>query len=68
MNLIEWVQLQLVLPQPRTLAVDERTKYIHINYFSVVSIYKYLLTVGLLEQNINVTQLWLDILKFSSKF
>ena len=31
-------------------------------YFSFVSICKYLLTAGLREQNINVTQLWPGIL------
>ena len=37
-------------------------------YFSFVSICKYLLTAGLREQNINVTQLWPGILKFSQRY
>ena len=34
-------------------------------YFSSVSICKYLLTVGLWEQTINVMQSWPGVLKFS---
>ena len=51
--------IQLVLPQSRTGLMDYRTRYIHVYRMQI------LLTAGLREQNINVTQLWPGILKFS---
>jgi len=54
--------IELVLPQSRTPAVS--SWIIERGIFMCIGC-KYLLTAGLREQNINVTQLWPGILKFS---
>ena len=54
--------IELVLPQSRSPALG--SWIIERGIFRCI-VYKYLLTAGLQEQNINVTQLWPGILKFS---
>ena len=54
--------IQLVLPQSRTPALG--SWIIERGIFMCI-VCKYLLTAGLREQNIDVTQLWPGIQKFS---
>ena len=57
-----YMGIQLVLPQSRTPALG--SWIIERGIFMCI-VCKYLLTAGLREQNIDVTQLWPGIQKFS---